>query len=222
MEVNLVKNVKILNNARPSEILVAHFLGHFIFKEMDLIVGDSPCIPDIYNSNRTLGVEVVQIELESDLDKKKIARFAESGVEFKEVVSLVNEKYRNHKYRVCNVNGKACGIISEDFLFRTRKLFNIIDKSLKSKNQKLEKGNYSNITGEIDLCLVNMYRNFGDREIEYILTKCNDLKMSFKRIFVLLRSKLVVIENGRIRETISIENSVMNELILQAKNNLKV
>lgn len=219
-------NLTILNSAKPPEIVAALFLQYYLFPDIDLIVGDNSGLPDIYDSNKRLGIEVVQCEIESDLDIKYLVKTSlDCNGDYDTVMTKAHEKYDKHNYTACNINGKAEGFVSQNFLFRTEFLNEAFYNNLLKKFKKLKEGNYTDIKGDLNLCILNINRACGCSELNFILKCCekisNNFEIKFNRIFVVFRSSISVIVNCAIDKKIRIDTTIFDKLIIEAKGKIK-
>lgn len=79
--------MKLKNNAKWIETFCAYAVNNYVIKDEKLIVGDlsDEHLPDIYNTSHSLGIEVVQLEKDCDLDTQYIWR------EYKEKTEILNQ-----------------------------------------------------------------------------------------------------------------------------------
>lgn len=214
--------LNISKNAKPPEILAAHFLQYYFFPNIELIVGDDDKLPDIYKPDKTMGIEVVQCGVESDLDMKYLVKKCkECDSDYHAVMNYANENYAWHNYSACNIDGKAVSFVSHNFLHRTKSLYKAFSDNLYKKYLKLQKENYSGIKGDINLCLVNFHRACGCAELDFIMSCCMELDHKFEKrfnnIYVLFHGWIAVIVNGMIVEKIKVETTIFDMLVDESK-----
>ena len=214
------------DKAKCNELLAAHFLQHLIYKDIELSVGDCGKLPDIHNIEKGLGIEVVQTEIDSDLDKKYLIKKAR-GVDsnYDSVMKYAKERYPNHNYTACNLNGKASGFISMNFLSRTNELQESIRKNLNKKYKKLNAGNYDGVEENINLCIINVHRACGKAELDFVLNECRELnkrhERKFRKIFVLFRCFLAVIVDDAIVDEITFDSDTFDSIIEKCNRDLE-
>lgn len=198
--------LKINATAKKHEILCAALLSRYIFPQETLFVGDDGAtrLPDIYTDNKRLGIEAVQMENAVDLDIKYIGKAMEDNKgDFAAVQRFCNEKYKN-LYDLTEFEGKvACitdnlGSHSRDWMKCTYR-----QESYK-KLSKLNKGNYSGIHGEMDLCVTMTARRKSvyDANLltyEYMLCKV-DVPKTFDKIFIVTTDCIFVVKPNNITE----------------------
>ena len=212
--------------AKCHEFLAAYFLRHYIFQDIELSVGDSGNLPDIHNIDKGVGIEVVQTEMDSDLDKKYLIKKAR-GVDsnYDSVMKYAKEIYPNHNYTACNLNGKASGFISMNFLSRTNELQESIRKNLNKKYIKLNAGYYDDIKENINLCIPNIHRACGKAELDFLLNECRELnkrhERKFRKIFVLFRCFLAVIVDGGIVNEITFDSDKFDSIIEKCNRDIE-
>ncbi len=224
-----------IKTTRPSEIFCAHVLHDYVLSSDSIIVGDDSKLhlPDIYNTVHTLGIEVVQIDEDVDLDLKKIVNESEKyDFDYDSVLNFCNEQYPN-KYYLHENHKKVASITplpdrdknGVEIIHQTGYMQQKYKKELHKKLQKLNKGNYSGVSTEIDLCISIVQRlKTRDDALLILYVYCNLIKReefqkTFRRIFVITSQEVFTLLPENVKK-IKYENfnfSIQGERYIESK-----
>ena len=130
-----------------AEVFCAYAINNYLFKDKDFFVGDcsEKHFPDIYDSSLSLGIEVVQLEKNSDLDSKYVWRaYKDYGGDYNKIVRYCNDKFKD-VYDLTNYNGKLGAFSTNDGPHNIDWMKDIYLKNIRNKLSKLNKGNYSGV-----------------------------------------------------------------------------
>lgn len=215
-----LKKENINKSARNEEVLMAIFLQKYFFREDELRVGDDSHnnIPDIYNESKTVGIDVVRMELENDFKAEKIyGNFEKHSGNYKAMLTdkKAGKIIKENEGLFVNADGvvtawthKEEGGLPLDYL---KEIYN---KNLKNKIENLNNGNYSGIKGEVSLAIISDKRYKGDYDIEILLRQYGKImsnEKSFDNLFVLFTSGIYKIDRKMVINKISFDGQEYSE-----------
>lgn len=198
----LIKN----QTAKQPEINAAKVLKFCVFKDTELVVGDQAQLklPDIYSKELSIGIEVVQMERAEDLDTKYIWNEMEkNNGDFDLTKKFCDEKFPN-KYHLEEYNGKVVCFIANGKPHRIDWMKPIYERETNKKLVKLNNGNYSGITNEIDLCISIIYRAkklYDAKLIAYCYRQiAAKFQKAFNKLYIIESNKLFIIYLDKIKD----------------------
>ena len=203
LEKEITRTEKSKNDNRNT-VAVSLVLSKYVFKDRDLIRGEKKKLPDIYTSDKSLGIELVNIKLTREHAFGKIARKV-----FNREVLVTDEKLKKDaaKFGVkigCLEDGSLrCGI-SEIIPNFQEVIKSIFKDNLENKLGKLNNGLYDGIDGEMYLSMAHTETPNAEYVVELVAEICKEIASKYKRLFYAV---LVVLENStyKIDSTGSIE-----------------
>lgn len=142
------------NNAKLMEVFCAYAIKEVFFCNETFEVGDLPqeYIPDIYNIEKTLGIEVVQLEQECDLDTKYVwAEYEKCDGNYEKIKKFCDEKFPG-RYELMEYAGKLAAFSPSGGAHSVDWMLEINIRNLNNKLEKLNRQNYSGISGQLFLC----------------------------------------------------------------------
>ncbi len=198
----LIKN----QTAKQPEINAAKVLKFCVFKDTELVVGDQAQLklPDIYSKELSIGIEVVQMERAEDLDTKYIWNEMEkNNGDFDLTKKFCDENFPN-KYHLEEHNGKVVCFIVNGKSHRIDWMKPIYEREINKKLVKLNNGNYSGITNEIDLCISIIYRAkklYDAKLIAYCYRQiAAKFQKAFNKLYIIESNKLFIIYPDKIKD----------------------
>ena len=179
------KKLIIEKSAKNTEIMLGYFLQKKVYPDKVLFVGDEKGqFPDIRTEDLKLGIEVVQAEYAEDFASKIILKkYVKFGGNAKKIKNYIKTKMRAFETLLfVNRNKVEAWTIK---LVGYSKYFSkyIFEKSIAKKLEKLNDGNYSAISGEINLAIISVYTEKPDKIIKEIQEKYESIKSSYKKTF---------------------------------------
>ncbi len=191
-----MENLIIDISAKSPEIVVAKLLKYYCFKDEVLYVGDKDSkrhLPDIYTEDLSFGLEVVQMERPEDFYAQGIpVKLEKYNEDLDRVKMSIDPKYSG-KFQFMNDHGQNSfainyGLHSPDWMKE------IYCKNLNSKLNKLNDSCYSEIHGEIHLC-VSMVQRITRPYDALLLAYCyKNLAHNYEKHF----DKLYIVGSGQI------------------------
>lgn len=217
-------------NGKPKwmEVFCAYAIEQTIcFK--DLIVGDdgNKCLPDIYNGPKTLGIEVVQLEKDCDLDMKYVWQsYNQNNGNYQKVKEFCDKEYPG-VYEIVEHNGKVGCFYSSEEAHTVDWMKEIYSNNLRKKLEKLNNGNYSGINSEILLCVSIIQRNKGLYDIQLILylyqILTKQFNNEFSKIVVITFEKLYLLEPKKVENITPItSNDIIYDFKIKGENYLSI
>lgn len=211
------KFLVVSKSAKNTEIMMAYFLRKKIYQNMLLFVGDEHGkFPDIHNANATIGIEVVQAEQAEDFVANLIwSKFDEYRADATKLKHYINHKLSHYSIKLFVSDGKVEAWSTNDLghsaYYSKRLFFTILNKKL----DKLNSGNYSAISGEINLAILSVYRSRPEKHVREILNEYLKIKpyyrRNFNKIYILFTDALYEI-NGKKINRYEITNEDLEEL----------
>lgn len=204
------KKLKINKTAKSPEIIVAKLLGDCFFNDKTLMVGDdyNLKVPDIYTEDLSIGIEVVQIDTDADLDSKYIWKEMEkNGEDYNATKKFCYDNYHEKypgKYNLTEKEGKVFCNYAGKFVHNKTRMQDLYCKNIKNKLEKLNKGHYSAIEKETDLCILIIYKTIRKFNADFIAYCYKHMekkyKKSYNKIYIIESNKTYVIYPSRIKK----------------------
>lgn len=215
------------NRAKPPEIKCAKILVDFILPQDDWIVGDNEKdhLPDLYNRSRTHGIEVVQMEVDSDLDRKYVWNAMINSHNDFQKVKLYCDQYFPGQYHIAEYNGKVRSISSTEGAHYVDWMKEIYIRLLQKKLEKLNRGNYGGINGQIDLC-ISIDSRAKDQYDALLVTYCywqlkEQYRDVFKKLFVIENEDVFVIDPTKFRNMVAIGDECIHNFQIEGDDDIK-
>lgn len=186
------------------EVFCAYSISNNIYPNEPLVVGDcsNEHLPDIYNIQKTLGIEIVQLEKDCDLDTKYVWNsYIEHDGNFEKIKEFCDSKYPN-TYNLTEIDGKLGCFSTTEGAHSIDWMKEIYSKNLNNKLRKLNAGNYSGITKNIELCVSIIHRRKSLYDVLFILylylESAKQYENKFNKIIVITSTKLYVLEPHKV------------------------
>ena len=210
------------------EVFCAYSIKNNIFPNESFVVGDcgNEHLPDIYNVSKTLGIEVVQLEKDSDLDTKYVwESYKKYDGNFEKIKEFCDTGYPN-TYELTEIDGKLGCFSTTDGAHSIDWMKEIYLKNLNNKLRKLNSKNYSGITESIVLCVSIIHRRKTLYDVLLILylyiESAKQYENKFDKIIVLTSTNLYVLEPQNVASISSIiYQGVICDFAISGKNYLK-
>lgn len=208
-----------------SEVLSALFIENIFYNDETLIVGTNPNshLPDIHNSDNSLGFEVVRCVCEKEREIERDAK-------------LVNKYYNEKEYREETLKNIRKNIQPKIFYFdmvsgsvtmryKPTALSNdwilpIFENELKKKLNKLNNGNYSNCKN-VSLIVLNASDIITDFNFGLILNVYKNELKKFKQDFIdfyfITRTQIYYIN----KKDMKIKKKILNDEFHLLTNKMK-
>ena len=219
----ILANEKIRDKHRD-DVLVGILLDKIAFENVDLIIGDGDKLPDIYAANKVFGVEIVQIELTCDFVYAKIIKEAKKHERISDARKAIKKQFPQSDEKIIEICRERF-IDSKRFFIQHKPMASIYQKNIGVKLDKLNKGYYENITGDIFLAISNHRRRKTDSDIEAIQKiyseESSSYERQFKAVFVITARAVYKVDAVRIIWKREFTNDQFNECIVEMKKALK-
>ena len=197
--------MKILKTAKKAELFCAYVLEDCILQDGEYIVGDieKDKLPDIYSEDKKHGIEVVQAERENDFKLDDVCRYCENNEYNYAKVNPWCEKKYPEKYYMSETNGKINMITGKEGAHKIDWMKDIYENEIRQKLIKLNKGNYSGITGKVDLCISIVHRLKDEYDAKLILfvyiSIVRKFSKFFDKIYVITSSSIFILNPNNIK-----------------------
>lgn len=200
------------NNAKLMEVFCAYAIKEVLFCNETFVAGDLPQehIPDIYNIEKTLGIEVVQLEQACDLDTKYVwAEYEKCDGNYGKIKEFCDEKFPG-RYELMEYAGKLASFSPFVGAHSVDWMSEINIRNLNNKLKKLNRQNYSGISGQLFLCasITQRARTIYDALLVlYNLWQASaQYTARFDKLIVVTSSHVYLFDLNKIREISPIKN----------------
>lgn len=190
-----------------SELFAKNVLQQYYYKNLSLQVGDNYFLrlPDIYNADHSIGIEVGQAELQQDYLYETLAKELEQQPTLGGKVALLQKKLNSRpvlKKEIENIQRMNNGtqILAKFPVMKAKKIPKELPIFVGLTQEKVLRANKGNYKGckQINLCIVSYYRK---RDYKLVQQYANALtgfeKLPFTRVFLILSTSLFVIEKDK-------------------------
>jgi hypothetical protein len=127
--IKLSEKALIIPDEMRNEVLIGIILNKFVFENKDFIIGDDPKnrLTDMYTTDKKIGVQITQTELDCDLDAKIIGKLNEKvngnanllREEIRRVYSKYNGTIVDENNKVIGWNSEKCKVRTTGYLSST-------------------------------------------------------------------------------------------------------
>ncbi len=218
-----------------SEILVKNLVGNYHFKNVNLLVGDNPeeGLPDIYSLDKSLGIEVVEAELEIDYryNNELIPNCLGKDASLEKCLKVKNKLEDSLKhlkghfgfsmdsdlFNVVHNDKVVISVSPNETLSKNVNYANEhFEEKMVTKFNKSKKGNYKGIYGDKYLAVFAISRSkdhCDSKNVLKLFRKHND--NSFRGLIVVFSCFLQIYVNDNLEEPFlyEIPNDIFNEFI---------
>lgn len=229
-----------------NEILVKNILNEYIYKNT-LVGGDSQKLklPDLYNKEKTIGIEVTMCELDVDYclqelknecknikDDIKSCILIRNKYEKKEIFSRLKEKigyniddenshifilnFENNVLKDININKNAINIGFTPYIFA---------KMYENKLKKLNSGNYDGVKSK-NLAVSSLLRERSSESAKncfrmFDLSNSMYVKKVFDKVYLILKRGIYIFGQDKILKFIKIDEKKLKKLVEKSKEEFK-
>lgn len=197
----------ILYSAKRPEIICYIAINEYYFNDDTLIVWDEANkklkLPDIYNTNYTYGIEVVQLEKDRDFKTNRVWKLYEKyNGDYDKIKSDCDSLYPN-EYMLKEDNGLLCAFSTNGGAHSIDWMKDIYKDEIDKKLTKLNNGNYSSINGSVSLCISILQRHKQLYDVNLILYQYFEVvknhEKGFDKIFVLTSDKMYILKPENVK-----------------------
>ena len=144
----------ILSSAKRPEIICYFALNEYYLKDDTLVVGDESNkklkLPDIYNTNNTYGIEVVQLEKDRDFKKTRVWKLCEKyNGDYDKIKNDCDSLYPN-EYILGECGGLLGSFFTNGGAHSIDWMKDVYKEEIDKKLVKLNNGNYSSRAGSFN------------------------------------------------------------------------
>ena len=197
----------ILNSAKRPEIICYFALNEYYFNDDTLVAGDESNkklkLPDIYNTNYTYGIEVVQLEKDCDFKTNRLWKlYKKYNGDYDKIKRDCDSLYPN-EYMLKEKNGLLGSFSTNSGAHSSDWMKDIYKEEIDKKLTKLNNGNYSSINGSISLCTSILQRSKELYDVNLILYQYFEVvknhEKGFDKIFVLTSNKMYILKPENVK-----------------------
>ncbi len=201
------------------EIIAAQILSDAIYPDKAFVVKDDggKKLPDMYTEDLSLGIEIVQLERDIDLDMKYVhKKWIEERGDHKKLLNFCKKEYPG-RYSLQEKDGVTVSIaLLEEDAHAVDCMFENYQRNIRKKLVNLEKGNYAGINGKMCLavCVWQRLTSLYDAKLVLYVYMKQNRAIDYEDVYVITSEKVFALYPKRV---ISIEPIISEGCIYDFK-----